>query len=410
MNSGTDTGPESIVTEPDVHIIHVQIAWSLTYTNSLRDFVFLGHPTISDVASTPDDMLLYSERCGGLKPLAAYSCKDESASFDPHDYTQYPTTYCLKSPHLPYIKRDLNRRLCLTHDDPRIILDDNVYRLDKQYICDLIEFSQHAFDSFESWKSLGTRWDIETVPGLHDDILSLQAALQYEHTDISNIQQAVHNILRYSYEVSACRTLCFYRTLRVALGSCQLICGIDDFMVGTVLEHPFPPTSWAQELHANGVPLFCVRSEVWRRFDYSPDGHHRGSHETEHQNTLQALLHTSQIRTTRVHVPTQTQHPSDWRIMSSRDASEPPIEDVVFRTLKDATPFNVDHLSELKRILGERLKIYVPESNGPKVHEIPFVIDCTLLIYVPVAFKAFMQVHQCITSYICDKRATVRQP
>ncbi|KAF9503612.1 hypothetical protein BS47DRAFT_1402257 [Hydnum rufescens UP504] len=284
---GTHSGLESLKAL-GMQVLYLQIAWALVYTNSMHDFIFLGHPDCS--ATTPPDvtsMSLYDNEPSGLQESwAAYSWKDTSVPFDPHDYTQYPMTYSHKYPHLPYIKQRPDPQFFLSRDDPRIIPKDAGFHLDISYVRDLVEFSQKTFDSFVSWKLLGALWNVDPVPRLEGDISSLQVALQYDYGDISLARQAIHNILRYSYEVTACRTLYFHRTLHKVLGKHQFIYGIDDSMVGTVLEHPFPQTPWVQELMADGVPIFCVKDDVWRRLDSLPNGYQLGNHEIEEQNVL----------------------------------------------------------------------------------------------------------------------------
>ncbi|KAF9516464.1 hypothetical protein BS47DRAFT_1390712 [Hydnum rufescens UP504] len=71
--------------------------------------------------TSPDvtSMSLYDNEPSGLQESwAAYSWKNTSIPFDPRDYTQYPTTYSRKYPHLPYIKRRPDPQFCLSHDDP----------------------------------------------------------------------------------------------------------------------------------------------------------------------------------------------------------------------------------------------------------------------------------------------------
>jgi hypothetical protein len=219
---------------PGKGVIYLQIAWGLMFTNSLCSFTFFGHPKHN--VTSP----VGAKACGSPGPWTAYSWKDDRVPFNPGNYTQYPTTYSPDSPHLPYIKRGPGSPLCLTQNDPRINSADGVFHLDHVYIQQLIEFSQHTFDSFTSWKSLAIRWDVEAVPELSEELSPLHIALQCEFTNVSLLWQAVHNVLQYSYEIAACHTLYYYRMLRVLLGTCHVMHSVDDSMVGAVFEHPLP--------------------------------------------------------------------------------------------------------------------------------------------------------------------------
>ena len=359
----------------DKQILYLQIGWTLTFTNSLRSFVFLGHPKLD--AASPSVAPLDPKVRTSHSPLTAYSWKDDSVPFDPSDYTQYPTTYSFHYPHLPYIKRSPDLSLCLTDNDHRIIDVDNIFHLDKAYISKLVEFSQQAFNSYASWKSVGIKWDVEAVPELSTNLSSLHFALQTEYSDISLARQAVHDILRYSYEIAACRTLYYHRTLRIVLGACHPVDGVDDNMVGTVLEHPLPSTPCVEHLLADGVPIFCVESEVWRRLDRTPNGRQQGSLEAETQSILRSLQDSSQIRTIRVRVPTQTQRPFSWRIAPtcSPSASEPPIEDIVFNIVKD-DPVNYREIRcKLRQVFGKRIRNYVSDPQPSTVRS--FSINCS---------------------------------
>jgi hypothetical protein len=377
---GTDSCLDDATTS-DMELLYLQIAWALVYTNSMRDFTFLGHPN-SSATSAPGALSLYDADPSGLRQSwAAYSWKDENSPFDPHDYTQYPTTYSCKYPHLPYIKRQPDPHLCLARNDPRIISNSG-FHIDVSYIHDLVEFSQKAFDSFVSWKLLGAQWNVEPVLGVEEDVSSLQAALHYEYDDISHARQAIHNILRYSYEVAACRTLYFYRTLHMVLGKCQFTYGVDDSMVGTVLEHPFPATSWAQELVANGVPIFCIKSDVWRHFICATSGYQQGSHEIEEQNILKSSQDAARVRTIRVRAPAQTRHPSNWTVVPARDPPEPPIEDTIFQIISNAPGEHIDLLRNLKQVFGDRLTNIMPDVEPLKVcFVLHVIVDCIILTH-----------------------------
>jgi hypothetical protein len=363
---------------PDKRIIYLQIGWALTFTNSLRSFVFLGHPKthVPSLSSTPLDAEVHR----GRSPLAAYSWKDDSVPFDPSDYTQYPTTYSLASPHLPYIKRNPDSSLCLTHNDSRIICIDDVFCLDSTYVSRLVEFSQRAFDSFTSWKSVGIKWGVEIVPELSTSLSLLHCALTCEYTDISIARQAVHDVLLYSYEIAACRTLYYHRTLQMILGACHSVDGVDDTMVGTVLEHPLPSTLSVEHLLMDGVPIFCVESEVWKRFDSTPNGLQQGSLEAETQSVLCSIQNSSQIRTIRVRVPSQSRRPFNWRIAPVRGPSEPPIEDIVFEIVKDSSANWREILGKLRQVFGKRIKNYVSDPHPSKVRSFSIVLSSTLIL------------------------------
>jgi hypothetical protein len=243
-----------------------------------------------------------------------------------------------------------------------------------------MEFSQKAFDSFVSWKLLGTLWNVDPVPRLEGDISSLQIALRYKYGDISRARQAIHNILCYSYEVAACRTLYFYWTLHKILGKHQFMYGIDDSMVGTVLEHPFPETPWVQELMADGVPIFCIKDDVWRRLDSLPNGYQWGNHEIEEQNVLKSFQGLAHVLTVRVRVPANTRHPSNWMIVPICDEYEPPIEDVVFQIINDGTDDDINLLWHLKQVFGNRIVNNMPDTESLKVHLVlHLTVDCVIL-------------------------------
>ncbi|KAF9503176.1 hypothetical protein BS47DRAFT_1369736 [Hydnum rufescens UP504] len=142
-----------------------------------------------------------------------------------------------------------------------------------------------AEDSFHAWKLLGIRWNVKLVSELPEDLHSLQIALHDGFNHLPHLQQAMHNILCYSYE-----------TLRAVVGSCHFVYGIDDHMVGTVLKYPLPSSPWVEELIADGVPIFCVKSEVWRHFDHTPNGYHQDSHKPEIQLALRSAQKASQIQ------------------------------------------------------------------------------------------------------------------
>ncbi|KAF9505154.1 hypothetical protein BS47DRAFT_1368270 [Hydnum rufescens UP504] len=110
-----------------------------------------------------------------------------------------------------------------------------------------------AEDSFHAWKSLGIQWNVKLVSELLEDLHSLQIALHDGFNHLPHLQQAMHDILRYSYE-----------TLRAVVGSCHFVYGTDDHMVGTVLEYPLPSSPWVEELIADGVLIFCMKSEAQR--------------------------------------------------------------------------------------------------------------------------------------------------
>ncbi|KAF9503841.1 hypothetical protein BS47DRAFT_1402017 [Hydnum rufescens UP504] len=136
---------------------------------------------------------------------------------------------------------------------------------------------------------LGALWNVDPVPRLEGDISSLQVALQYDYGDISLARQAIHNILRYSYEVAACRTLYFHRTF-ASVGA------------------PFPQTPWVQELMADGVPFSASRmiANVLKSFE--------------------GLAHVLTVR--------------------------PPIEDVVFRIINDGMDDHINLLRSLEQVFG----------------------------------------------------------
>ena len=356
-------------------VVYLQIAWSLIFTNSLRDFIFLGHPTGTRSPSRRTS-ITYSHVFHGTSPSAAHSWKDPNTPFDPRDYTQYPTTYSTRAPHLPYIRRDNDSRLCLSCDDPRILSNNGYFHLNRTYVHELTEFSQQACDSLVPWKALGIRWDVEMVPELHGDILVLQGALTRRYETRSSIEQKVHNILLYSYEVIACRTLYFYRTLHEVLGGCRFVYGVEDSLVGTVLEHPLPSQPWVAELMRHGVPIFGVKSEVWRRLDNVPNGQHKGNDEHRYQERLRSILNVSQVHSIRVCVPSPVQNPTMWRIMPPWDASEVPIEDRILQMIKHHSdsylePYLSDTfeelLWELQQVLGSRIKNFIPDPELSKV-------------------------------------------
>ncbi|KAF9516463.1 hypothetical protein BS47DRAFT_1390711 [Hydnum rufescens UP504] len=135
-------------------------------------------------------------------------------------------------------------------------------------------------------------------------------------------------------------------------------------MVGTVLEHPFPQTPWVQELMADGVPIFCVKDDVWRRLDSLPNGYQLGNHEIEEQNVLKSFEGLAHVLTVRVHVAANTRHPLDWMIMPRRDESEPPIEDVVFRIINDGMDDHINLLRSLKQVFGNRIMDNAPETGS----------------------------------------------
>ncbi|KAF9511212.1 hypothetical protein BS47DRAFT_1364033 [Hydnum rufescens UP504] len=267
---------------PGVQVLYLQIAWALVYTNSMHDFIFLGHPDCSATTSpNVTSMSLYDNEPSGLQESwAAYSWKDTSIPFNP---------------------------------------------------C---------------------------------DISSLQVTLQSDYGDISLAQQAIHNILHYSYEVAACCTLYFHWTLHKVLGKCQFIYGIDDSMVGTVLEHPFLQTPWVQELMADGIPIFCIKDDVWRWLDSLPNGYQLGNHEIKEKNVLKSFQGLAHVLTVQVHVAANTQHPLDWMIMPRCDKSEPPIEDVVFWIINDGMDDHINLLQNLEQVFGNHIMDNVPETGS----------------------------------------------
>ncbi|KAF9503260.1 hypothetical protein BS47DRAFT_1402582 [Hydnum rufescens UP504] len=310
---------DSAPSRPGMQVLYLQIAWALVYTNSMCDFVFLGHPDCSATTS-PDvtSMSLYDNEPSGLQESwAAYSWKDTSVPFDPHDYTQYPTTYSRKYPHLPYIKRRPDPQFCLSRDDPRIIPKDAGFHLDISYVHDLVEFSQKTFDSFVIYRPSKSPFSMIMVISL---LLDKQSTI----------------FCRYSYEVTACRTLYFHQTLRKVLGKRQFIYGIDDSMVGTVLEHPFLQTPWVQELMADGVPIFCIKDDVWRQLDSLPNGYQLGNHEIEEQNVLKSFEGLAHVLTVR---------------------------DVVFRIINDGMDDHINLLRSLEQVFGNCIMDNAPETG-----------------------------------------------
>jgi hypothetical protein len=61
-------------------VMYLQIAWGLTFMNSLRAFIFFGHPFNDSHAS--DGASLYSGVCVGTGSWTAYSWKDNKVPFD----------------------------------------------------------------------------------------------------------------------------------------------------------------------------------------------------------------------------------------------------------------------------------------------------------------------------------------
>ncbi|KAF9505548.1 hypothetical protein BS47DRAFT_1400295 [Hydnum rufescens UP504] len=100
---------------------------------------------------------------------------------------------------------------------------------------------------------------------------------------------------------------------------------------------------------ADGVPIFCVKDDVWRWLDSLPNGYQLGNHEIEEQNVLKSFQGLAHILTVRVHVAANTQHPSDWMIMPRCDKSEPPIKDVVFWIINDGMDDHINLLQSLEQ-------------------------------------------------------------
>jgi hypothetical protein len=156
--------------------------------------------------------------------------------------------------------------------------------------------------------------------------------------------------------------------------------GIDDSMVGSVLEHPFPETPWVQELMADGVPIFCIKDDVWRQLDSLPNGYQWGNHEIKGQNVLKSFQGLAHVLTVQVHVPANTQHPSNWMIMPICDEYEPPIEDVVFRIINDGTDDDINLLRHLKQVFGNRIVNNTPDTESLKVRLVlHLTMDCVIL-------------------------------